>query len=452
MSSSISKSSKPTPQLFDVIVGNPPYVTLSLGKNQEKSNQKLLNYYKEKYPNSMEYKGNLYAIFIERGINLLNFGGYLSFIVPNTLLLSLSFSKIRRFILENCEIKSILNLKYEVFEDANTGGTCIFVIKKVENPNQKNTLKYSEIESEEQFKEKKFIEICQEEFYKDEFYRFSGLQDTIVKKIKGETLPLGEITKFYQGIITGDNKKFLTQEKTDDKHKKILRGKDIDKYSISYDNWYVYYEPKELWSNTDETFFKSEEKLINRQTGDGLVASYDNNKYFSLDSTHVQILINDNFNLKYILACFNSEILNQIYKEKVQEQGKVFSQVKTVVLKTLPIPKATAEQQARITELVDQIMGLKKQAREQTQKFLRTIQREYQPKTISKKLNEFYKLDFGDFVKELEKQKVKLTLAKKEELEEYFEGKKVNILDMEGKIVEVDERIEGLVWGFYGVE
>ena len=84
---------KTTPELFNVIVGNPPYVTLSLGKNQGKQDIELMNYYKLQFPNSLEYKGNLFAIFIEQGIKLLQVGGYLSFIVPNTLLLSLSLDR-----------------------------------------------------------------------------------------------------------------------------------------------------------------------------------------------------------------------------------------------------------------------------------------------------------------------------------------------------------------------
>jgi methylase of polypeptide subunit release factors len=41
---------------FDVIVGNPPYVTLGLGKKQESINENTINFYKNTYSNSIEYK------------------------------------------------------------------------------------------------------------------------------------------------------------------------------------------------------------------------------------------------------------------------------------------------------------------------------------------------------------------------------------------------------------
>jgi mevalonate kinase len=142
------------------------------------------------------------------------------------------------------------------------------------------------------------------------------------------------------------------------------------------------------------------------------------------------------------------------YHQNTSPKAKkgLFPKILVNDVRNLPLPIATTEQQTQIAELVDQIMELKKQTQDQTQKFLRTIEREYQPKTISKKLNEFYKLDFGEFIQELEKQKVKLTLAKKEELEEYFEERKTKFLELQSRVEKVDGEIEELVRGFYGVE
>jgi hypothetical protein len=117
----------------------------------------------------------------------------------------------------------------------------------------------------------------------------------------------------------------------------ILRGRDINRYSVSYANMYVYYKPEELWSNTNEVMFKVPEKIISRQTSDKLVATLDTESYFSLDSTHVIHLKNDVFSLKYLLGIYNSKLLNFIYQTKVNEGGRVFAQVKVVNLKGLPI-------------------------------------------------------------------------------------------------------------------
>ena len=55
---------------FDMVVGNPPYVSFGL-RGVGKVTKGQYNYLKENYPNSAEYKISIYAIFIDRGIQLL---------------------------------------------------------------------------------------------------------------------------------------------------------------------------------------------------------------------------------------------------------------------------------------------------------------------------------------------------------------------------------------------
>ncbi|MEA3495530.1 MAG: TaqI-like C-terminal specificity domain-containing protein, partial [Bacteroidota bacterium] len=161
------------------------------------------------------------------------------------------------------------------------------------------------------------------------------------------------IVKFYQGIITGDNKRFLSSNKIDESYRKILRGKDISSYKYNFSENYVLFDKELLWSNTNEDFFLKDEKLINRQTGDKLVAAMDNKQFLTLDSTHVQVLINNKFSLKYVLPIFNSTLLNYYYSLLVNEGGRTFAQVKTVNLKPLPIPFSDKQELIRfITDLI----------------------------------------------------------------------------------------------------
>ncbi|MGQ9626379.1 MAG: Eco57I restriction-modification methylase domain-containing protein [Anaerolineae bacterium] len=52
---------------FDVIVGNPPYVSFGL-RGAERAEKELDRYLRDKYPDSAEYKLSTYSIFINRGI------------------------------------------------------------------------------------------------------------------------------------------------------------------------------------------------------------------------------------------------------------------------------------------------------------------------------------------------------------------------------------------------
>lgn len=102
---------------FDIIIGNPPYVELS-------------EYDKTEYKSSLS-KGryNIFGYFLEHSINLLNPNGVLIFILPTSLMTAPSFSKIRKFIKEECNILNIEaldNFSKEVSQEVN-----IYLFKKV---------------------------------------------------------------------------------------------------------------------------------------------------------------------------------------------------------------------------------------------------------------------------------------------------------------------------------
>ena len=348
---------------FDVVIGNPPYITLALGKGQDYFTKEEVDLYKKLYPNSVEYKGNTYAIFYDKAIDLIKNNGCVSYITPNTLLLSNSYKNLRKLILNKTKIINLVNFKKTVFESAETGGDLILLLQQ-SNAND-NTLK---IVCVDDFKTNKNLEsyerdlLKQEKFNTNFNYNFSTdndeKTDLIGKICNSNTELLGTIVKFYQGIITGNNDKFIANSKITNQHLPILRGKDINKYHLKFNNNYVLFDKKQLWSNTNEDNFYADEKLINRQTGDSLVAAYDNSKYLTLDSTHVQTLKNQKYKLKYILALFNSKLLNFVYTSFVQEAGRTFAQVKTVTLKQLPIKVSTNEIQNRFVEIVDSILNL----------------------------------------------------------------------------------------------
>jgi adenine-specific DNA methylase len=75
---------------FDIVVGNPPYISFGL-RAVGKISKRQFKYFKEKYPNSAEYKISMYAMFLNRGIELLGEHGRLGFVVPDSFLLADTF-------------------------------------------------------------------------------------------------------------------------------------------------------------------------------------------------------------------------------------------------------------------------------------------------------------------------------------------------------------------------
>ena len=98
-----------------------------------------------------------------------------------------------------------------------------------------------------------------------------------------------------------------------------------------------------------------------RQTSDKLILTYDNSKYYTIDSLFM-IFTNDiRINLKYLLALLNSSLLNRQYQKLNPEKGRVFAQVKIDYVNELPIVITDMNNQLKVANLVDQIMDLKKE-------------------------------------------------------------------------------------------
>ena len=66
-------------------------------------------------------------------------------------------------------------------------------------------------------------------------------------------------------------------------------------------------------------------------------------------------------------------------------------------------------------------------------------------------LETFYTLSFSDFVKELGKQKVKLTLVQKDELEDYFNAYQAECQSLKTAIATTDHEIDRMVYALYGL-
>jgi hypothetical protein len=137
----------------------------------------------------------------------------------------------------------------------------------------------------------------------------------------------------------------------------------------------------------------------------------------------------------------------------------------------LPIPQATEQEQTQIASLVDQIMDLKKGEKEQIDKFLKLLEAEFdtkvgldshaqqlkdqmtgqKPLKITKKLEKYYDLPYSEFLDELAKQKIKLSLTQKSEWQEYFEKEVNKVKDLQNQINQIDQKIENIVIELYGL-
>jgi len=118
-------------QGFDVVIGNPPYITYK-GKQKVEVSQNLIDALILNYKSSAEYKINSFALFTELGTRIYNHIGVLTYIIPSTILQNEYLKKIRKHLLTKNNIVEIVTFENKVF-NAVTDSLILFVNKVLTN-------------------------------------------------------------------------------------------------------------------------------------------------------------------------------------------------------------------------------------------------------------------------------------------------------------------------------
>ncbi|OZT77511.1 BREX-1 system adenine-specific DNA-methyltransferase PglX [Salinicoccus roseus] len=193
---------------YDVVCTNPPYMgSGNMGK-------KLSGYVKLKYPNS---KTDLSTVFMEKTLSLCKENGYMSMInIPVWMTLA-SCVTLRQKLIENKTIVNMLHFGRGVF--GSDFGSTAFVfrnkrVKEYRSSYRRLFLKKGAVDNVEQ-KEKWFFEgigsyiAQQEDFKKIPGNPFSYWISKETYKIFQDFNKVGDVAVAKQGLITGNNEKFL---------------------------------------------------------------------------------------------------------------------------------------------------------------------------------------------------------------------------------------------------
>lgn len=428
---------------FDVIIGNPPYVPTEYINEIDKI------YLEKKYQSAFG-RINLYPIFYEKGIIILKKNGYLGYITPYTILKNQYYKEARSFILKHSAIIELIDFKGNlVFLDAAVDSIVLLLRKKeIKNYN----LKY--INNIKSFEEKLFDEHyynVNEITSNDDLSMQMSLNEKLIKRLSKKSTPLKSIIDFNQGIITGGNSKFLTDVKNEHTVN-IITGSDFNRYSLKTTQNYLIYDTKKLHRPRKKSIFEVKEKILLRQTSSYPIATIDKNKSYTLDTVHNGLLINKNYDLRFIIALLNSKLIKFIYESFINESGKVFAQVKIIYIDPLPIPIIKLENQKKIIDECELMLQLNKELQNISHKFQRTLLRKFETlKVISKKLELWYELTYNEFVIELKKKKIALSISEEAEWEDYFLAEQQKAQALQSQINQTDKIIDQLVYHLYGL-
>jgi adenine-specific DNA-methyltransferase len=341
---------------FDIVIGNPPY-----GQLFSDSDKEII---KIKYP-LLKFKIDIYPVFIILSNTLLKDRGYLSYIIPNTLLDNKNLDDLRLHLLENTFINGLIDLDDKVFESA-TVHSMIFSLKKMSD------LEYLIKCSKDGVN--KFYYIPSQYFKSQDYYIFdlrSFKYNNLINKLKKNSTRFQDVIDLKQTIKTGNDSEFILNEATNPSHKPILRGKDIGKYSKKWNGLFVDYGPH--LANQIRSDIFEQPKILIREAGKEIIATFDDENYYIMSSLYNGTIKSDDFSIKFVLALINSKIyqflLNLITLDKTKG---AFTKARIFHYYNLPVKNVTKERQSFISKIVDEVIS-KKSKNEETAELEREI-------------------------------------------------------------------------------
>ena len=235
---------------FDIVIANPPYIHLEHIKEQSA-------YYKTLKYSTYEARGDIYALFYEKGIQLLKDSGFLCYITSNKWMRAAYGKSLRRFFANLTNPIQLIDFAGQQVFDA-TVDTNIILLSKTENQQATNAVIIKDKESIRNmsvYVKRNSVTIPYTT--SDSWTILSPIELSIKQKIEAIGTPLKEWNvKINRGILTGCNDAFIISGekrnelllncKTDCERKAtaeiirpILRGRDIKRYGYEWANQYI---------------------------------------------------------------------------------------------------------------------------------------------------------------------------------------------------------------------
>ncbi|HEG6757430.1 TPA: class I SAM-dependent DNA methyltransferase [Campylobacter jejuni] len=407
---------------FDLIIGNPPYI-------RQEELKELKPHLAKNYK---VYKGtsDIYTYFYELGFNVLkDRGGVLSYITSNKYTRAGYGEALREFLLKNVKFLEYTDLNgIKVFDSA-TVDTSILCFEK--SKSKDNKFKYLAL-SNEILKTcaydiglyKDFAEFSQNSLSKESF-TFSDENTSALKaKIERIGTPLKEWygLNINYGIKTGYNEAFIIttekrneilanckdeaeKERTAKLIRKMLRGRDIKRYSYEWAGLWVigtfpslkldieqYPALKQYLSQFLPRIEQSGEKGCRKKTSNKWFETQDNIAYYeefekekivypNMNKEFIAFFDNEFFllnqkcfilshqsnnkkELLYLTALLNSNVNFYYFKQIGAKLGASGYEMSKIFVEKLPIPKINSKNQKIADELInlaDEILKAKEQ-------------------------------------------------------------------------------------------
>ena len=389
---------------FDVMIGNPPYISLS--KIKEKSQTA---YFENNYQTYTK-GSDIYCLFYEKGSFLLRKSGFLTYITSNSWLKTIYGDSLKKYLIENLQPQTLLNIEdMQIFEEATVEAN-IIILKKD---------KVNEFFDVASLNNNYLVGSSLDDYFYKNCFRFiiPNTSEWIIGNEKSGNLKqkiarIGKQLKDFKitinfGIKTGYNAAFIINEETKNQLiaessnsaeiiQPILRGRDLKKYSYEFSGFYLInthngvaknnikrikvkenypfiynyllsflpqieqrQDQGKDWTNLRNCAYLEDfnkPKIVWGEISDKPKFAFDDSNYYAEATTFLMT----GEKLKYLLAILNSKLSEWYFNQISTTTGMGTNRWKKYKIEMLPIKEPTEIEELLLEKIVNQILTAKK--------------------------------------------------------------------------------------------
>lgn len=392
---------------FDIVIGNPPYIQL------QADGGRLADLYSRIGYDSFDRRGDIYELFYEKGNRILNNGGILCFITSNGWMKSQYGDNLRYYLHEYTNPVLLIDFNQMRLFDNAIVETNILMFAKTKNLHRCKSCSFLNHDRDIvlanlsnavdmdccicNFSAKGSWTIVEqsEHFLKDKIERIGILLGNWKVDI-AFGIKSGCNVGF---IIDGYTRESIFADATENEKRildntifPILQGRNLKKYSYSYNDKYMIVTPRgynidrtpalkkymlthydalnsksgnnewyELQASPSETMLRNmhKEKIMWGEISDKAKFTYDDGRYFAEATTFFMTTDDNDVSLKYLLTILNSTLSEWYFHKIATTTGMGTNRWKKYKLEQLPVARPTKEQEQQIVTIVDQILQKK---------------------------------------------------------------------------------------------
>jgi hypothetical protein len=316
-----------------------------------------------------EYQFDMYVLFWEQSIRLAGRNGIVAFITPNTWLNNQGTTKLRRYMLANTQVLSILDCTRQTVFESVVVLPIVTMLQRIKSSN--NVVSILEpiedgFEVVNQVPSRLWLEddICI-------FNTSLRAEDVSVRaKILAAAVPLEQLATVKFGVKLYETGKgippqkstaakehiYVADKKQGKDYRKYLEGKDVGRYAIDWEGRWLKYGPN-LAAPRDAELFEGPRLLFRRIVGERLIGAYVDEDFVSGQLLQI-VKPHDPAMAKALLAILNSTVVAYYFVKKYNRQDVTFPEIRIYELASLPIPKVPAKVKAQLEKLVEKRLHL----------------------------------------------------------------------------------------------